>query len=295
MFRSLRLKREPEKKLPEYGSLSGERLAQDAAFPISIQQINRLPENTKRRLYRALIPPALLTRFEIDPITWRGPDRREQVSLKAEPETGVMEIRARRSEADEDDFLLIELADNSFNSLDLGMLLLSDPDSPRFQTDVDEAGKPTQFGAARRNLVQEEQAMRAGLAPGQTRGSLGASQAVLQALDAFAMALGHRSYFLEPLTYASAWIFERRGLAYVRGHKQMDTIHQEFQPGGRLHVALDGSSPFRQPDAWCSVRGRAWAIQDGILEAAGLRWDGLRMVKQVGRAAGVNTFPDAQY
>jgi len=295
MFRSLRLKREPEKSLPEPGSLTAERLAQDAVFPISLYQINRLPENTKRRVYRALIPPSLLARFEIDPLTWKGPDRAECVSLRAEPGSGTVEIRARRSQADEDDFLLIELADNAYNSLDLGMLLLSDPDTPRFRTDVDEEGKPTQFGAARRNLAQEEQAMQAGLAPGQTRGSLGASQAVLQALDAFAMALGHRSYFLEPLTYASAWVFERRGFAYTRGHKLMDTIHQEFQPGGRLHAALDGSTPFRRPEVWCTVRGRAWAIHDGILETLGLRWDGLRMVKQVGRQAGVNTFRGAQY
>jgi hypothetical protein len=75
----------------------------------------------------------------------------------------------------------------------------------------------------------------------------------------------------------------------------MKTIDEEFQPGGRLHAALDGSTPFRQPDQWQTVRGRAWAIHDGILEAIGRRWDGLRMLRQLGRHAGVNTFPDAVY
>jgi len=58
---------------------------------------------------------------------------------------------------------------------------------------------------------------------------------------------------------------------------------------------LDGSTPFRKPDQWCTVRGRAWAIHDGILEAVGFHWDGLRMIKQVGRHAGVETFPQAVY
>ena len=50
--------------------------------------------------------------------------------------------------------------------------------------------------------------------------------------------------------FASAWVFERRGFAYVRGHKLMDDVHKEFQPSGRLHQALDGSTPFRQPGQW---------------------------------------------
>jgi hypothetical protein len=75
----------------------------------------------------------------------------------------------------------------------------------------------------------------------------------------------------------------------------MDDIQREFQPGGRLHQALDGSTPFRPRDAWRTVRGRAWAIHDGILEIIDARWDALRMVKQVGRHAGVDTFPQAIY
>jgi hypothetical protein len=107
--------------------------------------------------------------------------------------------------------------------------------------------------------------------------------------------LGHRAYFLEPLTYASAWIFERRGFAYVRGHKLMDDIHREFQPGGKLHQSLNDESPFRKRGQAHTVRGRAWAIHDGILEALDARWDNIRMVKQIGRHAGVETFPQATY
>jgi hypothetical protein len=118
---------------------------------------------------------------------------------------------------------------------------------------------------------------------------------VFHQVETFLIALGHRSFALEPMTYVSAWVFERRGFAYMTGHQLMKTIHEEFQPGGRLHAALDGSTPFRQPDQWETVRGRAWAIHDGILEVIDKRWDGLRMMKRLGRHSGVNTFPDAIY
>ena len=75
----------------------------------------------------------------------------------------------------------------------------------------------------------------------------------------------------------------------------MDEIHVEFQPEGRLYRELDESTPFRAQDHWNSVRGRAWAIHDGVLEAINTRWDGLRMIKQVGRHAGADTFPGGKY
>jgi hypothetical protein len=124
---------------------------------------------------------------------------------------------------------------------------------------------------------------------------LGGSRLVFEQIDAFLSMLGHRAYFLEPLTYASAWVFERRGFAYVRGHKLMDDIHREFQPGGKLDQCLDDGSPFRKRDQGGTVRGRAWAIHDGILDALDARWDNLRMVKQIGRQAGVETFSQAAY
>jgi hypothetical protein len=118
---------------------------------------------------------------------------------------------------------------------------------------------------------------------------------VLQQVETFLATCGHGAYFLEPMTYAAAWVFERRGFAYVRGHKLMDDIHREFQSGGRLCQALDGSTPFRQPDQWSTVRGRAWAIHDGVLDAIDAKWDKLRMIKRVGRHAGVATFPGSFY
>jgi hypothetical protein len=194
-----------------------------------------------------------------------------------------------------DDILRIELADNLLNGVDLNFIQINDPLGARFSIDRDEENLPIPLGTSNRNLVEEEKAMHAGLAPSQMRPGLRASKLVFTHLETFLATLGHRAYFLEPLTYASAWVFEQRGFAYVRGHKLMDDIHEGFQPGGKLHAALDGSTPFRQPDQWRTVRGRAWAIHDGILESIDARWDGLRMVKQLGRHAGVMTFPGAEY
>ena len=264
-------------------------------MPITIRQINRLPENAKRRVYRALLPPDLLVRFDINPVTWQGVHGNQHVVLKAEEEAAVVSLSVRTTPSDDDEFFYLELSDSSLNSLNVNFLLLGDPNSPRFGTDYNEDGSATLFGTVSRNLAAEEQAMRAGLSPAQVRQGLGASGSVLQQLEVFLITCGHSAYFLEPLTYVSAWLFERHGFAYVRGHKLMDDIHREFQPGRRLHEALDGGSPFRQPDQWRTVRGRAWAIHDGILQAIDARWDELRMVKQIGRRAGVETFPGAVY
>ena len=295
MLKYFRVKSQPEKIVPDLGLISLSLLERDAETPFTIRQINRLSENVKRRLYRGLIPPALLARFGIDPIQWTGPNKQPLVFLQADAESEKVLITAQSSPHPEDEFLALELADNSLNGVELNLIVLSNPTAPRIPIDRTPDGQPTMFGTLRRNRSAEEQAMQAGLAPGQVRPGLRGSQQVFEQIDVFLSMLGHRAYFLEPLTYASAWVFERRGFAYVRGHKMMEEIQREFQPGGRLAQCLDDSTPFRKPDQAGSVRGRAWAIHDGVLDALDLRWDGIRMVKQIGRHAGVDTFPQAKF
>jgi hypothetical protein len=67
----------------------------------------------------------------------------------------------------------------------------------------------------------------------------------------------------------------------------MEEIDREFLPGGRLYERLDGSTAFRMRGAEKSVRGRSWAIQDGILAGP---WVSPRIYKPVGKIVGVNTF-----
>lgn len=294
MFKYLRVKTESPKVAPDPSEFSVRQLIGDFELPISISAVNTLPLPAKRRIYRLLVPPALLTRFGINPNTWQGPERDAHVQLTADPDTARVYLAVRDTAAN-DPFFVIELADNDLNGIDLNLLLLNDPGSPRFNTDVDADGKPTWFGTVHRNLAEEARACQAGLAPAQIRASLHASSAVLDHLDSFLAFLSHRAVFLEPLTYASAWVFERRGFAYVRGHKLMDDIQREFQPGGKLHAALDDRTQFRQPSQGQTVRGRAWAIHDGILSVLGATWNEMRMTRQVGRHANVNTSPDVPY
>ena len=295
MFRYLKLRDKPDIVPAFSGNLTAEWLDKDSDIPITLKQINNLHANIKRRIYRNLMSPGLLSRFGIHPITWKGSDNQERVGLKADPGTNVVHLWAQVSTDPDDEFFRLEMADNPFDGIDLHLLLLNDPNSPRFETGHDEDGRPTLFGTARRNISEEKRAKEAGLAPAQIRSSLGASKLVFDQIDVFLATLGHQAYFFEPLTYASAWVFERRGSAYVRGHQLMDDIHQGFLPGGELHAMLDASTPFRQLDQWRTIRGRAWAIHDGILETINARWDNIRMIKQVGRHAGVETFPDAIY
>jgi len=295
MFKRLRVKSVSEKDGPALGEISISQLIGDASLPVTIRALNSLPENPKLRLYRTLIPIQVLAEFDINPRTWKNPDKLQQVRLEAEQGSDKVKIHAWYGDDPQNEFFYLELADNQYNGIDLNFLIVNNPTSTKYRTDYDDEGKETLFGTVRRNLAEEEKAMHANLAPGQIREGLRSSSIVFTHIESFLTMMAHHAFFLEPLTYVSAWIFEKRGFAYSKGHQLMDTIHKEFQPGGELNKALDGSTPFRQPDQWKTVRGRAWAIHDGILQVLDRKWDDLKMIKQVGRQAGVNTFPDAEY
>ena len=224
MFQYLRRKAQPEFVPVDPSRLSREWLSRDPNTPISLLQINDLPENVKLRIYRNLLPSSLVSRFGIDPVSWRGIGNEAVFRLRADGGSGSVHIWWRTTSEPIDEFFRLELADNSYNGIDLHLLILNDPEKPTFRTDIDEEGNLTHFGTARRNLKEEQRAMQAGLAPAQIREGLGASRKVFEQIDTFFATLGHRAYFLEPLTYVSAWLFEKRGFAYVRGHKLMDDI-----------------------------------------------------------------------
>jgi hypothetical protein len=295
MFKRLIVKSKPQKVGPDLGEISISQLIGDASLPVTIRALNSLPENAKLRLYRALIPVQVLAEFDINPRTWRNPEKQQQVRLEAQPGSDKVKITAWYGDDPRNEFFYLELADNQYNGIDLNFLIANNPTCEKYRTDYDDEGKETLFGTVRRNLAEEEKAMHAGLAPGQIREGLRSSQVVFIHIETFLTMMAHHAFFLEPLTYVSAWIFEKRGFAYSKGHQLMDTIHKEFQPGGELYKALDGSTPFRKPDQWKTVRGRAWAIHDGILQVIDKKWDSLKMIKQIGRHAGVSTFPGAEY
>src|SRR5690349_21670123 len=97
MLKYFRLKPQPEQIVPDLGAISVSLLEQDATLPFTIRQLNTLPENVKRRLYRGLIPPALLTRFGIDPIQWINAGKEQSVFVKAEENSEKVLITAQTS------------------------------------------------------------------------------------------------------------------------------------------------------------------------------------------------------
>jgi hypothetical protein len=153
-------------------------------------------------------------------------------------------------------------------------------------------GRQTYYGTSMRNIEEEIRAMEAGLAPGQIHQGLRGFRRTVPHFEDFVRRMGHDLFLIEPLSYHNAIVFERYGFGYTYGKKEMERIHQLFQPGGDYHIMLDGSTPFRQPDGWDSIRGRSWAIHDGIM---GHPFTGFHMYKRINHDAQVNTFPDAQW
>jgi hypothetical protein len=260
----------------------------DGAKLFSIRQINDLPEPAKIGIYRFLVPDELLQARSIDPVTLSDAQGNRLVTFNCPQGCAVVEIDIRPSAGFIDPLLYLELVDTRLNQIEVMLLVINDPDSERFDTDRDWRGERTKFGTFRRNVPEEVRAMQAGLAPGQVRAGLRLSRQLIWLLEEFVRRLGLDYYLMEPLAYHNAIRFERMGASYVEGLRRMQWIHWAFQPGNPLHTALDGSTPFRQPDAWQTIRGRSWAIHDGIL---GEPWHGIRMYQQVGKHAGVDTFP----
>lgn len=269
-----------------------DRFMVDGVKLFSLRQVNELPEPIKEGIYRSLLPTELLIQYGIDPETLCDVQGNRLVTFRCPAGTGLVEIDVRPAVNFPDPLLYLELSDTRINQIEVLLFIVNDPNSERFQTDRDWRGQRTKFGTVQRNIPEEVRAMQAGLAPGQVRRGLGLSRVLVPLFEDFVRRMGHDYYLLEPLAYHNAILFERLGCNYVQGLRKMQWIHQEFQPGGSLHQALDGSTPFRHADAWRTVRGRSWAIHDGIL---GEPWHGIRMYKQVGQHAGINTFPDGPW
>jgi hypothetical protein len=247
-----------------------------------------LPQPVKESIYRFLVPDEVLKAHAIDPRTLSDAQGNCLVTFNCPKGSGVLEIDIRPSAGFVDPVLYLELVDTRLNQIEVMLLVINDPNSERFETDRDWRGERTKFGTFRRNVPEEVRAMDAGLAPGQVRAGLRLSRQLVWLLEEFVRRLGHDYYLMEPLAYHNAIRFERMGASYVEGLRRMQWINWAFQPGNPLHAALDGSTPFRKPEAWQTIRGRSWAIHDGIL---GEPWHGIRMYQQVGKHAGVDTFP----
>ena len=203
----------------------------------------------------------------------------------------LIRIEARLKPEDRDVVFFLELSDTQFHQLELSFCIICDPSAPRFDVDVDEHGTNNWFSSHGRNIPEELRAMDAGLFPNQTRMGMQMFADFFPLLERFTDVLGIEMIVAEPLTYDNAIRYEKYGFDYLRGKRLMRELDREFRPGGRYFLKMDGSSPFRMPGMERTVRGRSWAIQDGILDEP---WDGVEIYRMIGVDAGINTFPDRE-
>ena len=258
------------------------------ALPNSIREINALSIERKIDIYKELLPPWLkLYDLNFGDLTINGI---KAVEIRCIADSRSVEITVRRDPADKDPLVYFHMTDTFNNQLLVLFAMVNDPESPRFNIDIDEEGNSTQFGTSRRNRPVEILAKNAGLAPGQVRRGLRVFRQTIPYFERFVASMGHDLFLIEPLAYHNAISFERYGFGYIRGYQDMLWIDQAFRPGGELftHLSYDNTNPFRVTDAWQSIRGRSWAIHDGIL---GRPFSGFQMYKRIGRDSGINTFP----
>ena len=256
--------------------------------PSTIGGINKLDEQEKRAIYARYIPQDLLRRFNLHDLA----QERELLQFRFASGASDVEMSLYHQAGFQDPILYAHLTDTMNGQIHVLLYILNDPSSPRFDVDKMPDGSTTRFGTLKRNLDAELAAMHAGLSPGQVRRGFRLARPASEAFEEFVISLGHDIFFVEPLYYHNALIFERYGFTYQRGKRQMDSIHTAFQERGELWRQLKEENPFRSPNAANSIRLRSWAIHDGIL---GEPFTNVTMYKQVGKSAGVNSAPGCKW
>ncbi len=248
-----------------------------------IYTINCLPEEAKRAIYSSLIPPEIFTRFHIVPETLCNQDGEPMFTYRCRAKTSTVRLELRHKTDFPDPVFLLEMRDTSFGDLEILFININDPYSERFHIDRDPLGNDTAFGTISRNIPEEVRAMQAGLAPGQTRRGLRLFQSFLARANLFCQQLGIKRVKVEPMAYHNAIMHEFYGFRYMTGRTMMQDIDHEFAPGGTLFDRLDASTPFRQPGFERTIKGRSWAIHDGIL---GHAWQCPRMYYAIDEPSG---------
>jgi hypothetical protein len=173
--------------------------------PSTIGGINKLDEEEKRAIYARYIPKELIEKFELPELT----HNRELLQFRFAPGASDVEMKLYHEPGFPDPLLYAHLTDTMNGQIHVLLYILNDPASPRFDVDRMPDGSPTRFGTLKRNLEAELAAMQAGLSPGQVRRGLRLARPATAAFEEFIRSLGHEMYFIEPLYYHNAIIFER--------------------------------------------------------------------------------------
>ncbi len=263
----------------------------------SIAKVNRLPREERDQIYLRLVPKSIFEKFQIDRKAMTNPfgERVVRGIFPSDDNFACIEVKYRSTDRDCIFSCQISLA-SFMESLHLDFLIINDPFSERFNVDVDELSRDTLLGTRSRNIPEEIRAMEAGLAPGMVRKGLRLMGEFVKCLESFMVSLELKTVTIGAFYYHNAISWERHGFTYFKGGKMMEKIHEEFQPGGLLFKKLDGSTPFRKKGMEQTIRGRSWAIYDGILvDAFDREWESPTMYNIIGKDFKVNTFPGQIY
>lgn len=270
--------------------LSGNEQLKDSAgnFLFTLRDINALQVREKREIFSRLVPARIYDLLDISPNTLQDLDGECRIRFLAPVGLGLLRIEVRQHPAERDTIFFLEIADTHYRQMELAFCVIKDLTAPRFNVDVDPAGRDNCFATMGRNIPEEIRAMNAGLYPNQTHHGLRMFSEFLTLFEQFVDSLGMEIIIAEPLTYDNAVRYEKYGFDYVTGKQLMLEINEGFKQGNELYKRLDGSTPFRMPGMEKTVRGRSWAIHDGILDRP---WNNVMIYKMVGEHAGVDTFP----
>jgi hypothetical protein len=252
----------------------------------SITNINNLSQQEKRDIFIRLIPNEVFDRFNINPDLYDDQGH-DLIKFKGEVDSQSLETCIYHEYGFEDPLIYSHLSDTLNNKIHVLLYIMNNPNSPRFDIDRMPDGTETIFGTQARNLEAEQAAMEYGLFPGQIRKGLNILGKAVESFEVFVENLGHNIYFVEPLHYHNAIIFERYGFNYQSGRKRMEKIHLDFSVEKKYLPQLS-NSPFRKLDAEKSLFFRSWAIHDGIL---GEPFTYVTMYKMIGKKFNVNTAP----
>lgn len=255
-------------------------------LPSTLNGINRLSEQEKRRIYSQVIPRPLIELYHLNPPEFTDEEGRDLISANWSAGSHTTELALYHLYAFPDPVFYGHISDTLNGQLHILLYVLNNPESPRYDIDCLPDGTSTKLGTESRNLEAELAAMEAGLSPGQVRRGLRLLGSAIQAFEGLVNNLGHELYFAEPLYYHNAIIFERYGFSYEKGKNLMERIQKGFSQEGDLIGLLNGSTPFRRPEAAVSIRLRSWAIHDGIL---GEPFTNVTMYKRVNKKFNIST------
>jgi len=257
----------------------------------TILSTNALDLAEKRSIYTRLIPQELWMQFNLNH-DLIDPNGNDLLLLNCPTGSNLAEMRLYHEYGYKDPILYGQISDTINGQIHVLLYILNDPESKRFDVDRMPDGSPTRFGILKRNIEAEFAAMRYGLAPGQVRKGLRLLGSAIDSFEDFVSSLGHELYFVEPLYYHNAVIFERYGFRYSKGQRLMERIQKGFAQGGDLLEKLDNSTPFRSPEGANSIRLRSWAIHDKLLEEP---FTNVTMYKQIGKPGQINTCMDCNW